>query len=694
MKKIALVFLFITVIVSAQDYPLTPIYDIQYINDINNVGDIASPLNGDTLTIEGVVLVAPLVNAQTDRRRIIAAGARWSAYIQDKNGQLWGGMNVIQHDTAGQNQNTFWDLADTAQVVRVTGIVEEYITSTQFSILLNPIIPVQVVEQLNERPQPKEVDMSELMVNGVKNLEGEKYEGMYVIVRNLFSSDRNLSNGTFKLNDAEGNFLMMYDQSGFFTLRTHRLTGITDYEPPVDGSVIGFIRGIVTTRDDAYYIVPLYPGDIHIGATPPNISNLQRSEKIVAPNQPMQVSARIVDFDGNVESAQLNYRVNNGGLISVDMTTDNDTLYTAEIPGVALDSALVDYYIRAIDDSNKTAIYPVDTTKNKFFYFVLNRDLTIQDVQYNPFGGGYSSLNGFEVTVSGVVTADTSDLGTVIYIQNGEGPWSGIRLFGTETLKLKKGDLVTVTGTVQEDFNFTQIRDLNEPASVVVNASGVELPEPAELLTGQINLLPNGAVQAEQWEGVLIKYKNVAVIAESADGNSNFGEMLVSDGSGDTRVELQDGNHRYHNLWDPLLYDDPNLIYLNLASTIEELTGVLYFSFSNYKLIPRNNDDFSNVVGVKENDGGLLPSKFMLSQNYPNPFNPSTIINYELPVNGHVSLKIFDILGREVAELVNSQKSAGSYEVNFNAANLSSGVYFYEIRSGSFYSVKKMMLIR
>lgn len=89
-----------------------------------------------------------------------------------------------------------------------------------------------------------------------------------------------------------------------------------------------------------------------------------------------------------------------------------------------------------------------------------------------------------------------------------------------------------------------------------------------------------------------------------------------------------------------------------------------------------------------------IPVKYDISQNYPNPFNPSTKINYDLPVDGKVSLKLFDMSGKEVATLVNEVKTAGYYTVSFNAMNLSSGVYFYRLNAGDFSATKKMMLIK
>jgi hypothetical protein len=99
-----------------------------------------------------------------------------------------------------------------------------------------------------------------------------------------------------------------------------------------------------------------------------------------------------------------------------------------------------------------------------------------------------------------------------------------------------------------------------------------------------------------------------------------------------------------------------------------------------------------NAVNV--GDDLVNPLTFYLSQNFPNPFNPSTEINYQLPVSGNVTLKIFNILGSEVITLVNEEKSAGSYVVNFNASNIPSGVYFYRLKSGRFIETKKMILLK
>ncbi len=100
--------------------------------------------------------------------------------------------------------------------------------------------------------------------------------------------------------------------------------------------------------------------------------------------------------------------------------------------------------------------------------------------------------------------------------------------------------------------------------------------------------------------------------------------------------------------------------------------------------------DYSKTVEVDLS----LPTIFSLEQNYPNPFNPTTKISWQSPIAGHQSLIIYDLLGNEVAKLVDEFRSAGTYEIDFNASKLSSGVYFYELQTGEFVTTKKMILIR
>ncbi len=91
----------------------------------------------------------------------------------------------------------------------------------------------------------------------------------------------------------------------------------------------------------------------------------------------------------------------------------------------------------------------------------------------------------------------------------------------------------------------------------------------------------------------------------------------------------------------------------------------------------------------------LIPEKYALEQNYPNPFNPSTVIEFSLPEDvGNVKLSIYNTLGEKVAELVNTALVAGKYQYQWNAQNVATGMYIYELRTDKFVSVKKMVLVK
>jgi len=100
----------------------------------------------------------------------------------------------------------------------------------------------------------------------------------------------------------------------------------------------------------------------------------------------------------------------------------------------------------------------------------------------------------------------------------------------------------------------------------------------------------------------------------------------------------------------------------------------------------------SSVTSVKNQNE--TPGMYELKQNYPNPFNPATTISFSITSSAFTTLKVYDMIGNEVATLVNKEKQAGNYEVRFNAANLSSGVYLYRLQAKDFTELKKMILLR
>ena len=165
--------------------------------------------------------------------------------------------------------------------------------------------------------------------------------------------------------------------------------------------------------------------------------------------------------------------------------------------------------------------------------------------------------------------------------------------------------------------------------------------------------------------------------------------IIVNPSELDPMLELFDSNDNLlTEVWDNanakiinfvLPYSDT---YVLFASDYEgNETGDYWLSFQ------------KNLV-TSVNNNQSIPFDFSLGQNYPNPFNPTTTISYSLPVKLEVELVIYNALGESVMQLVNEEKPAGSYEVNFNATNLPSGIYFYKLLAGSFVETKKMVLLK
>jgi hypothetical protein len=119
----------------------------------------------------------------------------------------------------------------------------------------------------------------------------------------------------------------------------------------------------------------------------------------------------------------------------------------------------------------------------------------------------------------------------------------------------------------------------------------------------------------------------------------------------------------------------------------------------NVRTLPGNQAHTDELIGyvttgVSNGAGNQVPRDFSLSQNYPNPFNPSTTITFSVGTYSHTSLRVYDVLGREVATLVNEQKPAGTYTQKWNAASMPSGIYFYRLQAGSLTETKKLILLK
>ena len=190
------------IVMAQAPYPLVSVHDIQYVDSVGTKGWKNSALTGDTVRVVGYLMIRPVIDPDTNRTPVMYYGTRWGTYIRDTSLQSteWAGLNVLQNDTTGNNQNTFFDLVDTTNIVEMTGVVTTYNETNELFLLLNPVTPVNIItDTVSQRPAPIQLSMTDLVNNGITNKDNYKLSGMYVELHDVISSDRNAGVGSFNI---------------------------------------------------------------------------------------------------------------------------------------------------------------------------------------------------------------------------------------------------------------------------------------------------------------------------------------------------------------------------------------------------------------------------------------------------------------------------------------------------------------
>ncbi len=714
----------------SQQYPLVSIRQIQEISiDSLLLADTLqrtansrwtlqrSPYYQDTVSVVGVVVV---------QEKVITYTATGFTLLLADTGSTdsWGGLFVRFAGDSAANYQWKGIGLEAGDLVKITGWVDEYPSSDMVSSAqLVPIasIPVELLGSA-PIPQPAHKTVGDFYSGvypggSIRFSTGEPYEGMRVEFTNLtVVANTGLPYaGQFTVADQGNNMLTVMDASKWFTLRTFKDPSSTYLTPPV-GATIDTLRGWIMSNSGqnaprGYLIAPIFPGDITYGIPLPLVTTHRRNPIVVPPDSSASVSVKVTQQvgGGGIASVNLRYSVDSSSWTTVTMTRA-DTVYRGTIPQQSADT-FVRYYVQAVDSLGravKVASSAIDgsasdTLKGFFFYRVINRPMTIHDVQYTPYTNGRTPYLGAVTTVGGIVTADTAHFGlsplnnagtNAWYIQSGNQPWGGLWVTSVDSTAVSQlkalvvGDSVLVTGTVQEEFEVTRLGNVT---GVVRVSGGNPLPPPVTATTGVFNLgVGNGTPAAEQYEDMLVTFNNV-VVTDLAPTYSDNTEYAVNDGSG-TMIVRRDGLNSYSNL---VADTASGKKILKLGDQMSYLTGVMHFSFGKYKLEPRTDTDFGTITsGIERIDDGALPSGFVVNQNFPNPFNPSTAIRYSIPSAGLVDLRVYNLLGQEVRRLVHEVQTPGTYVVRFDATSLPSGVYLYRVQLGGLSLAKKMVLLK
>ncbi|MCB0303435.1 MAG: T9SS type A sorting domain-containing protein [Calditrichaeota bacterium] len=668
MQKNAIVILILAILLafsatgfSQASYDTLSIYDLQYVPD--PVANDLSPYLGDTVVVKGMVMNNP---------RDLWIGARWSAYIidQDSFPNPWSGFFVVQNDTF--QPGTLFGFVEPGTICYFTGVVSEFSNFSQITLLdNNPLIPVEILSVGNPLPDPVLLTADDID----DRADAEQWESMWVKVEDATILNNAVSGNWASFTDASGGTAFMGEYFNWFRDRLNAGT----YTWPPNGTSIN-VQGFTRDETAGYSINPRDTLDVVLLSDPPPvIANVSRNPGAPGSSDVVTVSANIED-NISVASARINYSVDWNAFQEVAMSAGIGG-FTGDIPAQG-DGAFVRYYISATDNVGGTSVFPGDTSMTSggvYFYVVRDGNHSIRDIQYTwGYANDASGFNGYEVTVEGVVMTDSTDYVGDYWIQEARAPWSGIWVNDADHVFLK-GDWVSVTGVVEENFNVTRI---NGTAASLVQAGFGEY-EPIDQTTGNIT---TGADSAEAYESVLVKVSNVTVTNPFPDPSGNFGEFVIDDGSGELRVDDLFSAFR-GNLDSAFVSGDKYSF----------ITAFHYYSFGNYKLAPRDSLDIGPLTGIEDNI--TAPLSYSLSQNYPNPFNPSTTIRYTLAQSGKFKLEVFNVLGQRVATLANQFQTAGAHQVTWDGRNdagnsVGSGIYFYQLSGNNTTLTQKMILLK
>ncbi|MFA7331003.1 MAG: lamin tail domain-containing protein [Candidatus Delongbacteria bacterium] len=380
------------------------------------------------------------------------------------------------------------------------------------------------------------------------------------------------------------------------------------------------------------------------GNVPPAVSGISYLPQPVQAGDGLVFTANANDSDGTVSMVVLNYGPSAGNLSSsISMDPLGGGVYSNSAPITAPNACeQLFYQVVATDDDG-------DTGSSAVLSLTVFCELTIPQIQG---GVAASPYVGQVVTTEGQVSVVQS--ATSMFIQDDNGPWHGIQVFGAHPGVLE-GDLIRVTGTILEYNGFTEIA-----GSLTIQV--LATPGPLTLVP---QLLTVGQVLAEDYEGVLVRVENTTCV-----------------GSVDPNTYLYDGI-------DQILVYAPG--FTGVEDACYNVTGVRYAYQGTPEIAIRTLADITEC-GVVEGRDEL--KTFALGQAYPNPFNPSAQITFSLDVTAEARLSVYNVIGQEVAVLVDGLLESGAHVVTFDAANLPSGLYFYNLQSAGRQLTGKMTLVR
>jgi hypothetical protein len=711
MRKLLLSFVFAVFGMTAFAQNYVSITDINYVSPTDLAAcDDTSAYLGQTIITRGVVVTPGNVSEVASGS--VTGGSRPFIFIQDTavGGQStpFAGievMGVYTSSTGALQVPATFTQALPGDIVEVKGIVGEYNGSNQLSLAdANSFSIVSVTSDPVVSDTITVGDLNDAQfVNNVAT--GEQYEGSFVTLTDVtvtsvvyFSGNRVSVN----VADANGNSINLSDRflaqkmTSWSTVNPNSPQTQGAFAPPVPGTFYTSISGVV--RHDAngctgdngrgYELNAFAASHYDIGYAPPYIANFERDPSVPTSNQDAELLCSITDFDGSVDSVAIAWSaidtqsVANFTVAPMTLVSGTTDEYTFEIPKQA-DGTLVRYYIYAADNDGNVSYYPstpiTQSVPNVDFYTVRDNGLSIPDIQFTFNANGASTLAAQEVTVTGIVTASTKigDLGYLYLQDENATAWGGIWCVGLGLNSYYRDEEVTVTGIVEEYFGMTR---LNVSASSKTGNKATITP----IVLDPTDSASYANFGWEPYESMLVRYEDPQGGQLSiSQTNLGFGDYAVSTSataplSRSARILAgRQATTAYSSLNVQLVTDTSyaNLdgemnvtpIVVDNSMTFDAVEGILFYGFSNFRLLPRNNNDFigasvtldsisvaTSPIGLDEWAAGNL-------KVYPNPATDRIVLESQ----GAGVWTISTVLGQEVMR----QSTQGSSRIDVSAWN-------------------------
>ncbi len=694
-----------------QNYPLVSVSQINNPIDLSACNDTSSIL-GDTVRIrvhvvtDGGLSEVPSGSVQGGNRPFIytidtAANGNATA---DQGIEIMG----VYSDASNNLQPVpgFTALFQ-GDKIEATGVVEQFDGNNQFTTLdANSITLLQSGDLPDSAFVPASVPLGDLNDNNRVNQvsTGEQWQNSFVELNNVtvvqvtpFSGGSRVS---FDVQDSAGNLINVSDRFLAQKLPSHSVvnpnspsaSGTGSFVAPTVGTFYASLKGIVRHSANGctggtgrgYEINPFDSTHYEVGATAPRISNVVSLPVVPTSSDSVTINASITDADGTVDTAELYYSVGlNGTYTRVNLSSTGNNNFSVTLAPQA-DGTTVRYYLRAVDNDGNAVLEPVGGSPSSQpfnHYTVRDNGLRIFDLQFSGTGNGESRFAGQTVTVEGVVTAARRgcDL-EYVYLQDpADSIYSGIALIPNQDLNdVYRDQHLRVTGTVQETFGVTYLN-----VSSVAGLPASSTVQPVSVNPSDPNL------DMEAYEGMLIRYEDPAAgQLEISNPDLGFGEysVAVAGSSTDKRVLAgrQDGTSATSSLYVSLVSDTAyasnngtmqvSPVAASNGMTMDGIQGVLWYSFGNYKLLPRNNFDILNLSTALDTTGCNVPTNVSLAETaglelrmYPNPAHEEVQL-----VSPQVlkEVNLYNANGQRLRQELRVQK-----QVRLNTQALPNGIY-------------------